>query len=452
MLVLRFEEVDLERLYQRLFLAPSLRRNMSLAASIHHKIPSEQDVSSHSVSVAAVCADAPSKKRKQCQNCGHNAAIYTCPRCSFQSCSLACTKAHKYRVSPSLRGPQTVEACSGVKENNAGGYVNMEEYGYTSFVTDYVFLEDIGRKAGEWGKDIQAKLGGTSNNTHRHPKTKRELLKENLEDLEIDMELLPQGMQRRKVNQSTWDTNSQKPFLTVGYRFHQRGFKESVDFLTHRNELHMRIGEGLRKAVAERKKGALPDWVRKLVGAEDDGRGESGTESFRVSMKVAIPRELGSSKLKNLSKDELLKRRIVEVDTEATLEDALKGTSFVEFPTLEVTALEGVLEQMKGGGETDEDEVEDEEVQRPMKRPKIDVEARQKLLGRLAAYGSEDGGSTGGENDESRAAVDKVRGFRALQALDYESDSSEEEDDQDANSANEDDRMPSRTGLGSILG
>lgn len=311
----------------------------------------------------------------------------------------------------------------------------MEEYGHSSFVTDYVFLEDIGRKASEWGKDIQAKLGGTSNNIHIHPKTKRELLQENLEELEIDMELIPQGMQRRKVNQSTWDTNSQRAFLTVGYRFHQKGSKESVDLLTHRNELHMRIGEGLRKAVAERKKGALPDWVRKLVGADDDFRGESGEKSFRVSMKVAIPRKIGSSKLKNLSKDELLKRRIVEVDAEATLEDALKGTSFVEFPTLEVTALESVLELMEGGRETEEDEVEDEEVQRPTKRPKIDGEARKKLLGGLAAYGSEDGDSTSGEDDESRMTVDKVRGLRALQALDYESDSSEEED-QEANAAN----------------
>jgi len=324
----------------------------------------------------------------------------------------------------------------------------MEEYGYSSFVTDYVFLEDIGRKAAEWGKDIQAKLGGTSHNAHRHPKTKRELLKEKLEELEIDMELVPQGMQRRKVNQSTWDTNSQRAFLTVEYRFHQKGSKECVDLLTHRNELHMRIGEGLRKAVAERKKALLPDWIRKLVGVDDDGRGKSRTESFRVSMKVAAPRELNGSKLKNLSKYEILKRRIVEVDTEATLEDALKGTSFVEFPTLEVTALEGVLEQIEGGGETEEDEMEDEEVQRPTKRPKIDAEATRKLLGGLAAYGSEDENSTGGEIGESRVANDKVRGFRALQALDYESDSGEEDDDdQDANAVNDDDEMPSHAGL-----
>jgi hypothetical protein len=120
--------------------------------------------------------------------------------------------------------------CSGIKENNAGGFIAMNTYGYSAFVNDYVFLEEIGRHVGDWGRDIREKklLGhagsstGTSNGRGRDGRmmrgvnrggarggkgrSKREVLRDMLlERADVDMQLCPEGMERRKMNQSSWD-------------------------------------------------------------------------------------------------------------------------------------------------------------------------------------------------------------------------------------------------------
>lgn len=85
---------------------------------------------------------------------------------------------------------------------------------------DYTFLEDVGRHVSNWGREIaRGRLGhgetrdrgqgrgrgrGASM-TMGPPKTKREILKVQLEARDIDMDLLPMGMERRKLNQSSWD-------------------------------------------------------------------------------------------------------------------------------------------------------------------------------------------------------------------------------------------------------
>ena len=44
--------------------------------------------------------------------------------------------------------------------------------------------------------------GGSHANSTR---TKRDILKRELDSLDIEMDLLPAGMERRTLNQSTWD-------------------------------------------------------------------------------------------------------------------------------------------------------------------------------------------------------------------------------------------------------
>jgi len=90
---------------------------------------------------------------------------------------------------------------------------------------DYVFLEDMGRKVGDWGTEVvrggyiagnaNARGRGDSRRTRGRgrggggasgqPKTKRDILKMQLEARDIEMDLLPVGMEKRKLNQSTWD-------------------------------------------------------------------------------------------------------------------------------------------------------------------------------------------------------------------------------------------------------
>jgi hypothetical protein len=92
----------------------------------------------------------------------------------------------------------------------------MNEYGWGTMMNDYVFLEDMGRKVNEWGRDIargglqvRGRAGYHARGRGRGSgagQTKRDTLKMQLELRDIDMELLPIGMERRKHNQSSWDT------------------------------------------------------------------------------------------------------------------------------------------------------------------------------------------------------------------------------------------------------
>ena len=153
---------------------------------------------------------ASSSSRSQlCMICAAHPAIYTCPRCSARTCSLPCSNAHK----------QQGEGCSGVR--NKAAYVPMNQYGYMALMNDYVFLEEVGRQVGEWGKEI-VKGGFDARNAPRGmargrgrgrgrggasaaSRTKRDVLKMQLDFRDIEMELLPAGMERRTMNQSTWD-------------------------------------------------------------------------------------------------------------------------------------------------------------------------------------------------------------------------------------------------------
>ena len=98
----------------------------------------------------------------------------------------------------------------------------MNQYGWGTMTNDYVFLEDVGRKVGEWGMEISR--GGYTTRTADRPgrgrgrgrdrktashghmgRVKQEILKQQLELRDIDMELLPTGMERSKQNKSMWD-------------------------------------------------------------------------------------------------------------------------------------------------------------------------------------------------------------------------------------------------------
>ena len=109
-------------------------------------------------------------------------------------------------------------------------YVPPNAYGYMALMSDYTFLEDVGRRVGDWGREIVqggyaaswGSGGGRAGRgrggardgrgrghgrggAHGKPASKREVLKMQLDMRDIELELLPNGMERRTLNQSTWD-------------------------------------------------------------------------------------------------------------------------------------------------------------------------------------------------------------------------------------------------------
>ena len=105
--------------------------------------------------------------------------------------------------------------CSGVRDKTK--FVPMNRYTYGTMMDDYVFLEDVGRRVNESGEDIvrngyrmvrggrgRGPVGPGRPGRGAHEK-KRDTLKLQLELRDIEMDLLPSGMERRKLNHSTWD-------------------------------------------------------------------------------------------------------------------------------------------------------------------------------------------------------------------------------------------------------
>lgn len=131
---------------------------------------------------------------------------YKCPRCATPTCSLPCSRKHK-------------EDTRCVGERDKAQYVPMNAYGWGTMMRDYCYLEEVGRKVSDWGSEIvrggymenigaSRAASGRKFTSGRKPtagKSKRDVLKAHLETLDIDVELLPAGMERRNLNQSTFD-------------------------------------------------------------------------------------------------------------------------------------------------------------------------------------------------------------------------------------------------------
>lgn len=145
-----------------------------------------------STSTTKLCTFCPSRSSAQ-------PVKYTCPRCSLQTCSAACSSLHKRRT-----------GCTG--ERNKVKYVPMNEYGYGALMSDYVYLEEVGRSVKQWGRDIgKGKYQVTERDRvagGRKRKSKKEALQVQLEIREIPLVLLPPGMEKKKLNQSYWDSRS----------------------------------------------------------------------------------------------------------------------------------------------------------------------------------------------------------------------------------------------------
>lgn len=143
----------------------------------------------------------------ECEICGQPPK-YTCPRCEKRTCSLACTKTHKAQ-----------DECSGTRDPTS--YVPLNAVGHASWGDDYKWLEEGRRKVADWGEGITAAeaeslssrggsargrgRGGAMNKVKRAAGTGREALQAELQRRGVGLKLMPEGMDRRKKNQSSWN-------------------------------------------------------------------------------------------------------------------------------------------------------------------------------------------------------------------------------------------------------
>ncbi|NXQ82347.1 BCD1 protein, partial [Nyctibius grandis] len=124
-----------------------------------------------------------------CETCSEEEAKYRCPRCMKYSCSLLCVKKHKLSLS-----------CNGVRDKTA--FVSINEFTDLNLLSDYRFLEDVGRTA-----DAAAR-----HPTVHGPTTKKHLycLRNKARKCDIDLRTLPVGFTKRRENSTTFNSVEKK--------------------------------------------------------------------------------------------------------------------------------------------------------------------------------------------------------------------------------------------------
>uniref|UniRef100_A0A8C3TWM2 Box C/D snoRNA protein 1 n=1 Tax=Catharus ustulatus TaxID=91951 RepID=A0A8C3TWM2_CATUS len=122
----------------------------------------------------------------RCETCSKEEAKYRCPRCMKYSCSLLCVKKHKLALS-----------CNGVRDKTA--FVSVNEFTDLNLLSDYRFLEDVGRTADAAARHCIV----------HSPATKRLLycLRNKARGCNIELKTLPVGFTKRRENSTTFNAN-----------------------------------------------------------------------------------------------------------------------------------------------------------------------------------------------------------------------------------------------------
>ncbi|XP_054835217.1 box C/D snoRNA protein 1 isoform X2 [Eublepharis macularius] len=227
---------------------------------------------------------------KRCEICNEGEAKYRCPRCMKYSCSLVCVKQHK-----------TTYNCNGVREKTA--FVSVNQFSDLNLLSDYRFLEDVGRMADRASRDGAL---------HRPTRNKFvNFLRNRAQRYKIRLKTLPVGFTKRQEN-STYFSNKEKKF----YWHLKLVFPHS----------HAKFTE---KRVPDDK--PLCDVLKRYVDPQESDPiicqrlkiyTMSPPSDIQILMKVDM-------RLHNSSKYE-------EMDGSKGLQDNLRGKVVIEYPTLHI--------------------------------------------------------------------------------------------------------------------
>ncbi|ODN84372.1 hypothetical protein L202_00336 [Cryptococcus amylolentus CBS 6039] len=268
-------------------------------------------------STSTAAAPAP----KPCKICSAPAK-YTCPRCSSTTCSLACVKLHKQN-----------DTCSGVRD--PAKYVPLNQFTQGTWSDDYKWLEDGRRQVAGWGQGVKVEevegggnagrgrgrgRGGPAGRGQKRSRTdgmRRELLKWGCR-----AEFMPEGMGRKKMNQSSWNQKSGQLHLTI-----------------HLIIPHTLLAEPTTSPSSSSKTIAHP---RVLFASNDDSATLPNLSSFLpplntpvVELQLLLP--FYSTPSHPAPAHELHQQLFYPpLDADKPLKEVLQGAAWVEFPEIRV--------------------------------------------------------------------------------------------------------------------
>ncbi|KIO30946.1 hypothetical protein M407DRAFT_20070 [Tulasnella calospora MUT 4182] len=430
-----------------------------------------------------------------CAHCKLHPSKYTCPRCSFKSCSLPCSTTHKVLYN-----------CSGVRDPVS--YVPMNRYGWGTLMNDYTYLEGVGRKVGEVGGDIRklkggrgrkvrerggarggrggrgrggaglgGRQGGKASGTDEEdessssdsssdeddsrsneaptsgdrrgqhdlapnglpvsrghglapPGSKLEILQKQLALRDIKVDFLPEGMARRKMNQSFWNVKTKTAMLTIEFELHapQRSITLSSDpndskpksytLLAHRNATNEALADVLEKQLALKegqKHPDIPNWVRDSLIHRPRPSDEKQVEQPSPDLLFLL--------LKHSSQP--AKPEYHSLDKSLTLDKCLRHKRFIEWPTIHVWLADEFEGTIVGAAPTSIQFPSKSKgrfgTPPPMKKQKLSEKAAKKVLtGLIGGYSS----GSGDEEETDEDAEGEADGL--INVMEYESDGEEE--------------------------
>lgn len=235
--------------------------------------------------------EAPLTPGRECSQCVERPYKYRCPACDTRTCSLACSKAHKQHT-----------GCTGKRSRTE--MVTLSDFTERQLLSDYKFLEEAARL-----NDVAQRS--------EVPRPARQLphgLQMFVDEAQrrgIKYEILPPGMQRRKLNSSRFDKRSRTVFWHVHWCFPAAG--ESVH--------DQRVSEQTPlQQVLEQHVSLMP-----------------GNSVRRHALRAYV--EAGLQNLQILMKREHCpanKPEYYKIDAEKFLQQELSGKAIIEFPVLTV--------------------------------------------------------------------------------------------------------------------
>ncbi|KAH7105578.1 hypothetical protein BKA62DRAFT_754732 [Auriculariales sp. MPI-PUGE-AT-0066] len=257
-----------------------------------------------------------------CDQCNGAACKYTCPRCSSKTCSLACSRQHKEAT-----------GCSG--ERNKASYVSINQYGWGTLMDDYSFLEDVGgkQKTGV-GKSLGAgsslRVAGTvalalegGGEQASWPQLTSQTRRVQINDADISKLCLPQQLATLTVEfvlhppRNTLELATNPP--------------DPITILSHKNNWSLPLSDLSQRSVPTKQKASYPEWVSELVSGQSNGQ--------TVLLLKVVGRE-----------DACETPGFVKLEPSKSLQAAVQGQCFVEFPTVHLWDLDVFTENARGQG------------------------------------------------------------------------------------------------------
>uniref|UniRef100_K7G5G2 Box C/D snoRNA protein 1 n=1 Tax=Pelodiscus sinensis TaxID=13735 RepID=K7G5G2_PELSI len=224
----------------------------------------------------------------RCETCSGEEAKYKCPRCMKYSCSLVCVKKHK-----------TALSCNGIRDKAA--FVSINEFSELNLLSDYCFLEDVGRMADGAVRDISL---------HR-PTTNKSInyLRNRARKHNIYLKTLPIGFTKRRENTTTFNKKEQRFYWHLKLIFPQ----SHAEYIVKRVSDDKILGEILKPYIDPEESDPVVRQKLKIYTM-------SPPSDIQILMKIE------NRQHNSVSYDEL--------DTSKSLRDNLKDKVVIEYPTL----------------------------------------------------------------------------------------------------------------------